>query len=278
MDKAKYVFAGNRAGVLQKMMELDLNIVKIWTVKNSYLQKFLDEKGVPYVLIKDKSTLVEEINQESFDYFISNGLPIILPIDKLKKDNKKFINIHPSLLPDLRGKDPIPGALLLQKKIGTTCHYMDNGIDSGEIIAQVEIDSTPDLEAGLLYQLSFIAEAEVFEKAFFKHFISEGRQKKKGDEIYYSFHEEDLRIDLEEESIEAIIAKVKAFATRNKGAYFEHLNIQYKCLDAEKVENQYLINAMASKPNNSCVMIYENKIIYKKDGEYLKLTINIDSR
>lgn len=273
MKEIRYTFAGNRASVLQKMIELNLNVVKIWAVDNSYLQRFLDEKGIPYTLIKDKGTFIEEIKQESFDYFISNGLPIILPIDELKTENKEFINIHPSLLPDLRGKDPVPGALLFGRSIGTTCHYMDNGIDSGDIIAQVEIENTSDLEAGLLYQLSFIAEAEVFEKAFRKEFASEGRQEINGDEIYYSFREEDLRIDLEEDSIEAINAKVKAFDTRNKGAYFVYDNKRYRCTNVEKVVNKYLIHTMGSRPDYSCVMMYENKIIYKRRETYLKLTV-----
>ena len=273
MKNKKFVFAGNRANVLQKMMELKLDIVKIWAVENSYLQRFLEENRIPYEVIKNKSELVKEIQKESFDYFISNGLPIILPIDKLQIDNKQFINIHPSLLPDLRGKDPVPGALLFKRKIGTTCHYMDNGIDSGDIIAQVEIDNTPDLDAGLLYQLSFIAEAEVFEKAYINQFQPVKKQILSGNEIYYSYKENDLIIDFENEETYEIIAKVKAFSTRNKRAILNIGGEIFRCWDAEIVENKFALENKDILFNNREMFKYENKVLVCKTKEIIKFTI-----
>ncbi|MBW2618917.1 MAG: hypothetical protein JRC92_08590, partial [Deltaproteobacteria bacterium] len=54
------------------------------------------------------------------------------------------INIHPSLLPRHRG--PSPTYWVLKNKepeTGLTCHYIDDGIDTGEIISQVSIPVTP---------------------------------------------------------------------------------------------------------------------------------------
>ncbi len=272
MQGKKFAFAGNRASVLIKMRELGIDIVKIWAVKGSYLQRYLEQNGIAYSEVEKKSVLIEEIQNIEFDYFISNGLPIILPIEMLQKDGKKFINIHPSLLPELRGKDPVPGALLYRKEAGVTCHYMDDGIDTGEIIAQVKIDSTPDLEAGLLYQLSFIAEAEVFEKAYKKNFVSEGKQNIKGNEIYYSFKQDDLKIDLENESVDEIVAKVKAFATKNKLSYFECSNVIYRCSDVQIMKNGYLYKVLNGK--EGILMRYEDKILYRKGNKILKFTIN----
>ncbi len=56
-----------------------------------------------------------------------------------------FINIHPSLLPKYRGPVPSMWALLNGDFLtGVTIHYIDEGIDSGDIIAQerVKIDSS----------------------------------------------------------------------------------------------------------------------------------------
>lgn len=274
MDKAKYVFAGNRASVLEKMFEMKLDIVKIWAVENSYLQRYLDEKKIEYSLIRDKKAFVNEVETEEFNYFISNGLPIILPVGKLSRDNKKYINIHPSLLPELRGKDPVPGALLYQKPIGVTCHYMDEGIDSGDIIAQVEIDRSPDLEAGLLYQLSFMAEAEVFEKAYKKGFAVEGKQRNSGDEIYYSFSDKDLEIDIKADNVEKICARVKAFSTRNKGAILQVGEKKFRCWSVEVIKNKYLRKRIESYINYNIVLKYEDKILVRKDDELLKFIVN----
>ena len=275
MKDTRYVFAGNRAFVLERMLELGLNVVKIWAVEGSYLQRYLEEKSMEYSLVEDKEKFICEIESCNFDYFISNGLPVILPVGKLKNENadKKFINIHPSLLPELRGRDPIPGALLFQKDSGATCHLMDDGIDTGDIIAQIRIENTEDLDAGLLYQLSFLAEGDVFESAYHRNFEPCHIQKNIGNGSYYSFKKDDLYIDLKQESVEKIIAKVRAFSTRNKGAYFEYQGKSYRCVEAREIVNRYLIDRMTECENNSVIIAYEDKIIYKKNERYLKLSI-----
>lgn len=273
MTRDTYVFAGNRAFVLEQMFKIGLDIKKIWAVKGSYLQRYLDDKNMKYSLIENKTDFFNDVEMTQFDCFISNGLPIIMPAEYLKDTEKKFINIHPSILPELRGRDPVPGALLFRKDSGATCHLMDEGIDTGAIIARVRIENTEDLEAGLLYQLSFMAESDVFNIAYERKFMPIGIQGDRARGSYYSFQKDDLQINLEHEDVKEIIAKVKAFASKSKGAFFEYAGKKYKCSDAQMIKNQYLIKKMEEKNNNTFVMMYEDKMIYKKNGEYIKLTI-----
>lgn len=275
MEEMRYVFAGNRAYVLEKMRELKLNILKIWAVKNSYLQCYLDREKIKYSLINNKEQFIREIEQCEFDFFISNGLPIILPITQLRNKNieKRYVNIHPSLLPELRGKSPVSGALLYHRNSGATCHMMEDGIDTGAIISQVRIENTEDLDAGLLYQLAFMAEVDAFELAYRREFVPYCEQKNNGTEIYYSFQEADLRIDLEKDSIETILAKVRAFSTKTKGAYFVYKDSFFKCLEAQIIQNSFFVDKMSGKQNNSIVMAYEDKMIYKKDDKYINFRI-----
>lgn len=57
----------------------------------------------------------------------------------------QIVNTHVSLLPELRGKNPIPGALLARlRKTGVTIHYLDQGIDTGDIIHQCEFPIQPN--------------------------------------------------------------------------------------------------------------------------------------
>lgn len=60
----------------------------------------------------------------------------------------QFLNIHPSLLPNYKGVDPVFFALLAQnKEIGVTLHKMTESFDSGEILLQksIAIDSNRSL-------------------------------------------------------------------------------------------------------------------------------------
>lgn len=70
----------------------------------------------------------------------------ILPADYLKIPRCGFINIHPSLLPLLRGPSPIQNLILQDKTPGVTVIQVDEKMDHGPILAQEEvaIDPWPD--------------------------------------------------------------------------------------------------------------------------------------
>lgn len=52
-----------------------------------------------------------------------------------------IVNIHPSLLPDFKGKDAIGQAVAAgAKRMGVSIHYVDSGMDTGTIIAQESFD------------------------------------------------------------------------------------------------------------------------------------------
>ena len=87
-----------------------------------------------------------ELEDTEFDVLVSAGCPYILPITRLQgASHKIFINLHGSLLPDLRGENPVQGAILKNRRHGASCHLMDDGIDTGAVIAQRAIDITDDL-------------------------------------------------------------------------------------------------------------------------------------
>lgn len=258
----KYSFAGNRAAVLKRMYELGLDVVKVWAVEDSYLEKFLVSEGIEFETIADNATFFEKIKDEEFDVFVSNGLPIILPQNILEIKGKLFLNVHPSVLPELRGRDPVPGALLYSKQSGATCHYMDAGIDTGKVISQVIIENTDDLDAGLLYQLSFLAEADAFEQAYKNDF--KASIVNKGEGSYYSFEPEDLCIDLINDSVEKIQARIRAFATNNKGAFFCIGDEKYRCRDMDILMNDYLYSKFRQEDDISIILKYECYVLVKK--------------
>lgn len=69
------------------------------------------------------------------------GDPHIYKKDEIAKYPKGIINIHTSLLPKYRGRHPVDWAMENEEKeVGVTIHYMDEHIDTGDIILQ---DSVP---------------------------------------------------------------------------------------------------------------------------------------
>jgi len=75
----------------------------------------------------------------------------------------RIINIHPSLLPKFPGIEAWKQALAAgEKKSGCTVHYVDEGMDTGEIIAQREVPIQPDDTAKTLHARIQVAEHELY--------------------------------------------------------------------------------------------------------------------
>lgn len=72
--------------------------------------------------------------------------------------NGKVVGYHPAPLPRLRGRAVIPWTILLDEKIsGSTLFWIDEGVDSGPIIAQEFFHVAPDETATSLYARHMIA-------------------------------------------------------------------------------------------------------------------------
>ena len=269
---ARYIFIGNREYVLDQMFELGLNIVKIYVVKDSFLEERLNGSANHYAIVSSREELVKEIEKISADYVISNGCPYILPISWMDK-RKKYINIHPSLLPDLKGKNPINGALLYGRRHGVTCHYMVDQVDAGEIISQIEIPITESTNLDLLYQLSFRMEGEVFKEAFFNEFRAKQQEMKADGTIYYSRKVEDGYLT-KADSLDIILRKVKAFSTEGQYAGFFCNGQKYEVVDAKIIENNAVDRLFGRTEENKVIMQYGGKfLLVKKDGRFLQLQL-----
>ncbi len=78
----------------------------------------------------------------------------ILPADILEIPPKKCINVHASLLPGYRGAAPVNRAIINgETKTGITTMYMDEGMDTGDIIMTREVLISEDMTAGGLHDM-----------------------------------------------------------------------------------------------------------------------------
>ena len=119
-------------------------------IKNVLLdRKVLKEK------LSDEISNVLENDDEKTDYIVLAGYLSILSPEFIKKWSRKIINIHPSLLPKFGGKGMygmnVHKAVIEAKETesGCTIHFVDTGVDTGEIILQIKVpvltDDTPEV-------------------------------------------------------------------------------------------------------------------------------------
>ena len=90
------------------------------------------------------------------DLVVSAGFMRILSAECVSKF--KIVNSHPALLPLFPGAHAVRDALAAgTTKTGTTIHWVDAGVDTGEIIAQEEVEIKPsDTEESLHERIKIV--------------------------------------------------------------------------------------------------------------------------
>ena len=96
--------------------------------------------------------LIERLKSEKADFFVVVAYGKILPKEVLDIPRLGCINIHASLLPEYRGAAPIQWCILDGKeKTGITTMLMDEGLDTGDILKQYEINIAKKETGGSLF-------------------------------------------------------------------------------------------------------------------------------
>ena len=106
---------------------------------------------------------VEALREAEVDLVVLTGFMRILKGEFLRAFEGRVVNIHPSLLPSFPGLDAWKQALDYGVKVtGCTIHFVDQGIDTGRIIAQRTVDIRDDDTAASLYARIQEAEHELY--------------------------------------------------------------------------------------------------------------------
>ena len=102
--------------------------------------------------ITNNTEFKEQIKELNPDIACVVSYGVILPKSFLKIPKLGCINVHPSMLPKYRGAAPIQWAILNgDETTGVTIMYLDEGMDSGDIIVQEEVKIDPDETTGELW-------------------------------------------------------------------------------------------------------------------------------
>ncbi|UTE75346.1 methionyl-tRNA formyltransferase [Rossellomorea sp. KS-H15a] len=113
-----------------------------------------EKHGIP-VYQPEKIKNEDELNQVldlKPDLIVTAAFGQILPNALLEAPKHGCINVHASLLPELRGGAPIHYSILQGKeKTGITIMYMVEKLDAGDIISQVEVEIEERDHVGTLH-------------------------------------------------------------------------------------------------------------------------------
>ncbi len=99
---------------------------------------FLRREGNEVAQTMDKLDAAE-LSSQSYDFLVSYRYRLILKDDVLSLFPDRVVNLHPSLLPWNRGTFSNFWSFLEGTPKGVTVHYIDLGVDTGDLIAQERI-------------------------------------------------------------------------------------------------------------------------------------------
>lgn len=103
------------------------------------LKKWADKLGVPFLPAPNvnDAAFIQKIATFGCDLLVSMSFNQILKAPIRELTRMGFINCHAGALPFYRGRNPLNWALINdEKELGVTVHYVDEGIDTGDIIVR----------------------------------------------------------------------------------------------------------------------------------------------
>lgn len=118
----------------------------------SPVKEFATKEGLPVFQPHKLSDNFEAIKAAKPDLIITAAYGQLLPKELLELPTYGCINVHASLLPELRGGAPIHYAILQGKKqTGITIMFMEEKLDAGAILTQESVEIETDDHVGMLH-------------------------------------------------------------------------------------------------------------------------------
>ncbi|HEX7280325.1 MAG TPA: phosphoribosylglycinamide formyltransferase [Solirubrobacterales bacterium] len=114
------------------------------------------------------------IESREADLVVLAGYMQLLSPAFVARFRNRVVNVHPALLPSFPGLDAIGQALAAGvRTTGVTVHFVDEGVDTGPVIAQREVSVAAGVERAELENAVHAVEHELYPEAI--RMIAEGR-------------------------------------------------------------------------------------------------------
>ena len=167
MSKLRIVFMGTpdfAVTILDKVLEHKYDVVGVITApdKQAGRGRKIQQSAVKKYAIEKNLTILQPTNLKSPDFqkeleALQPNLQIVvafrmLPASVWSLPEFGTFNLHASLLPDYRGAAPINWAIINgETETGTSTFFLDDKIDTGEIILQNKTSIQPNETVGQLH-------------------------------------------------------------------------------------------------------------------------------
>ena len=153
----------NLQAIIDKIADGTITNTEIVTVisnnAGAYALERAKNAGIPAMCISPKDyadreafheALLNAVEASGAELIVLAGYLVVIPEEMIRRYRNRIINIHPSLIPSFCGTGYYglkvhEGALARGVKVtGATCHFVDEGTDTGPIILQKAVDVQQD--------------------------------------------------------------------------------------------------------------------------------------
>lgn len=206
----------------------------------SPVKEFCLQQNIPVLQPEKIREIKDTLVQLNPDLFCVVAYGKILPKDILEIPKLGSINVHGSLLPKYRGAAPIQWAVLNgDKTTGITTMYMDEGMDTGDIILKQEVEIGENETTGELWERLSKIGGELLTETVDK--IEKGMppRTKQGKDFTLApmLKKEISKIDWENKTAQEIKNLIRGL-NPIMGAYTTYNNKKIKIWKADKIETQ----------------------------------------
>jgi methionyl-tRNA formyltransferase len=132
--------------------------------KDEKLLNYAKSNSIDYLVDSNinSDAYLKKIDSYKCDLIVSMSFNQIFRKEIINLTPNKIINCHAGLLPFYRGRNILNWALINdEKKFGITVHYVDEGIDTGDIILQKKFEITDADDYSTLLEKSYIECANI---------------------------------------------------------------------------------------------------------------------
>lgn len=134
-----------------------------------YLDEISKRNNIPLLKVNhiNDEEAKTQIKAHEIDWLFIIGWSQIASIELLACPTKGCIGMHPTLLPQGRGRAAIPWAIIKGlSKTGVSMFVLDEGVDTGDILGQYEIQIDEKETAGTLYDKVERGHIKLMEEVF----------------------------------------------------------------------------------------------------------------